>query len=160
MKALLLTLVTCLPYEGFAQGLSYADSCQISDSARTLCDAEARLTNALLRNDADQLAQIYADEFRLINYRGTVVDKAAVLNAIRTGALRFDSLTSSELQMRLYGNAGIIRGRQHQLAREPGAGEKSHPADVRFTHVYIQRDGKWLLVASQITPVLSAKSPK
>ena len=55
--------------------------------------------------------------------------------------------------MRIYGGLGVITGRQHQVAREPGAGDEAHPKDVRFTHIYAQHEGKWLLVASQITPI-------
>ena len=154
----LLFISLCVASEGLAQGRSYDDSCRASETARALCDVEARLTAALRANDSTLLAQIYADDFHLINYRGIKVTKDAVINALRSGTLRFESLTTSELQLRIYGQAAVITGRQHQVAREPGAGEKAHPKDVRFTHLYVLSNGKWRLAASQITPIISTRS--
>jgi ketosteroid isomerase-like protein len=137
------------------QDQDYRVACQASD-ARALCDAEASVTDALRRNSAGTLADSYADEFQLINFRGTQVNKAGVLAAIRSGALRFENLSTSELQLRIYGNTGVITGRQLQVAREPGADNQAHPNDVRFTHIYVLRGGRWQLVISQITPIVAS----
>jgi uncharacterized protein (TIGR02246 family) len=144
-------LTACVAATSQADAQPYAVVCQRTAVARALCDTEATLTEALRRNDATKLAEIYADDFELINFRGRQVDKAAVLAAIRSGALRFDALTTSELQLRIYGNAAVITGHQEQVAREPGADEQAHPNHVRFTHVYVLRNSRWRLVASQIT---------
>jgi uncharacterized protein (TIGR02246 family) len=130
-----------------------ANGCLASEAARALCAAESDLTSALRRNDASALAQFYAEEFQLVNYRGRKIGKADVLAAIRTGTLRFDSLSTSDLEVRVYGNVGVISGVQHQVAREPGNNDQAHPKDVRFTHLYVARTGRWLLVSSQITPI-------
>ena len=150
---MLLALGLCAASKTLAQPPSYAQNCQLTPSTRALCETEAKLTDALRRNDIAVLSQLYADEFSIINFRGRKVDKAAVLNAFRTGMLRFDSLSTSDLAVRTYESIGVITGRQHQAAREPGAGDEAHPKDVRFTHIYARVEGKWLLVASQITPI-------
>ena len=154
MKTVILFLLFYMTAEGLAQGPTVAAGCEVGDAARTLCEMELRLTEALRRNDADALSRIYADEFHLVNFRGTRVDKAAVLRALREGRLRFDSLVVSELHVRVYGDLGIISGRQNQVAREPGPDATPHPKIVRFTHVYVRREGTWQLIASQITPIL------
>jgi len=134
----------------------YANDCLKTDQARAVCALEAALTDALRRNDATKLAEFYADDFLLINYRGREVDKAGVLSAVRTGTLRFDSLTTSELRLRLVDSVAVITGRQRQVAREPGPDDQAHPNDVRFTHVYVRRGGRWLLMSTQITPILAS----
>lgn len=155
LVVLLLVLLVLLARGSPAQVRTYLESCALNAAARAVCETEARLTDALRRNDATLLSDIYSDDFQLVNYRGRVVDKAAVLSAFRTGALRFDSLATSELQLRLYTGTAVITGRQHQVAREPGPDPTAHPKDVRFTHVYLLADGRWHLAASHITPVLS-----
>lgn len=155
MKGLVVLLVALLARGSLAQDGNYLERCDLNAAARAVCDTEARLTDALRRNDATLLSDIYADEFQLINYRGRAVDKAAVLSALRRGALRFDSLATLELRLRLYTGFAVITGRQHQVAREPGPDVTPHPKDVRFTHLYLLADGRWRLVASQITPILS-----
>ena len=160
MRVLLLSLAVVATSDCLAQDRSYRDNCQASAIARALCDEEARLTDALRRNDAGLLAQTYGDDFQLTNYRGTVVGRARVLEAVRTGALRFDSLTTSDLTMRLYARAAVVTGRQLQVAREPGGDGRAHPKDVRFTNVYVFSGGRWRLVSSQITPVLPPALPR
>jgi hypothetical protein len=69
-------MLACLPL-----GPGYNLACDGSDSTRALCDAEAALSEALRRNDAIKLSEIYDDEFQLINFRGTQVDKTALQQA-------------------------------------------------------------------------------
>jgi ketosteroid isomerase-like protein len=156
MKTSLVGLVVILLSPCLAGGQSAGATCEAGDRARALCDVEAVLTNALGRNDVAGVSQVYADEFQLINYRGRRLDKTAVLTAIRSGALHFDSLTNFDLEIRVYGDTGIVTGVQYQVAREPGGDDQAHPQDVRFTHVYVLHDGRWRLVSSQITPILTA----
>jgi ketosteroid isomerase-like protein len=144
-------LMVSLPY--LAAGQSAIVNCDANANARSLCNTEMALAEALRRNDANGLSQIYDDQFRLINFRGRRIDGAAVLAAITSGALRFESLTTSQLELSLYENTGIVTGVQDQVAREPG-GDAAHPQQVRFTHVYVLRGGRWRLVSSQITPML------
>ena len=129
-------------------------TCDSNASARALCAVEKALTEALQHNDANGLAQIYDDDFWLINFRGRRIDKTGVLAAIESGALRFESLSTSDVRLSLSDNVGIVTGVQNQIAREPGGDGSAHPQQVRFTHLYVLRDGRWRLVTSQITPIL------
>ena len=138
-----------------AQEPADGPGCQVSAAARALCAMEARLSDALRRNDAATLVEVYADAFHLVNYRGKASGRRRVLDAVRSGALRFDSLAVSELRVRAYGSAGVVTGLQRQVARDPGAGAGAHPSTVRFIHVYARSGRRWLLVATQITPVLA-----
>ena len=130
------------------------DPCQRNAVAQAVCTTEAQVTEALRLNDVQRLSQLYADDFRIINYRGRRLDKEAVLGAFRSGALRFDSLRTSDLDIRVYGDVAVVSGIQHQVAREPGGDSQAHPKSVRYTHTYVTRDGRWRLVLSQITPIL------
>jgi ketosteroid isomerase-like protein len=159
MNTAFLVLLLVGASQCLAQGARDRGSCQAGDAERAVCAEETRLTDGLRRNDTDLLARIYAEDFQLINYRGTQVNKARVLDALRAGTLRFDSLTTSELAVAIYGGAAVVTGRQHQVAREPGAGQDAHPKDVRFTHVFVQTAGQWGLAVSQITPILAAALP-
>jgi uncharacterized protein (TIGR02246 family) len=130
-------------------------ACPTSDAAKAICAIEARLTEALRRNDVDRLAEIYADDFQLINYRGTRITRSGILGALRAGTLRFDSIATSEVDVRIHGATVVVTGRQFQIAREPGRDEAAHPAYVRFSHVYVLSGEQWHLVSSQNTPILA-----
>ena len=55
------------------------------------------------------------------------------------------------MDVRLEGNTGIITGVYHLKGRD----EKGQALDrrIRFTDVYVKRDGRWLVLASQGTPI-------
>ena len=158
MNLVVLTLCVQLACASLATGQAVSPACGANDTTRALCATEAELTDALRRNDVVRLAALYGDDFQLINFRGRLIDKAGVLSALRSGTLRFDSLSTSDLQVRVYQGTGVITGVQHQVAREPGADDQAHPKEVRFTHIYVLRGGAWRLVASQITP--TAATPR
>lgn len=107
--------------------------------------------------DADGLAAIYADDFQLVNFRGTRLGKSGILAALREGTLRFDSLAISDVEVRIHDAAGVVTGRQFHIAREPGRDTTAHPADVRFSRVYVRSRGVWRLVFSQITPIAAPR---
>jgi ketosteroid isomerase-like protein len=53
------------------------------------------------------------------------------------------------MDVRVEGNTGIVTG----VYRLTGRDEKGQPMDrrIRYTDVYVKRDGRWLVVASQGT---------
>lgn len=143
-----------------AQSAVQVRGCADSRAQREVCAVDARLADAFRRNAADAIADIYADDFVLINFRGTRVDKARVLGALRSGQLRFDSLAVLDADVRVYGTTAIVTGRQYHVAREPGPDTTAHAKEVAVTKVYILRRGKWQLVTMQITPIAAAAPPR
>lgn len=156
MKVAVIALGMLLVLPSLAVGQAGSTGCEAGNTARALCASEVALTEAWRQNDIAKLSELYADDCQLINYRGRKIDRTGVLAALRSGLLRFDSLATSDVQVRIYGGAGLVSGVQHQVAREPGGDNRAHSKDVRYTHVYLLREGRWRLVASQITPIVSA----
>lgn len=142
-----------------AQSTGAARGCADSRAQREVCAVDARLVDAFRRNHAAAIADIYADDFVLINVRGTRVEKARVVGALRSGQLRFDSLAVLDAEVRAYGTSAIVTGRQYHVAREPGPDTTAHAKEVAVTKVYVMRNGKWQLVTMQITPVAAAGPP-
>ena len=64
-----------------------------------------------------------------------------------------ESTLSSDRQGRVKGNTGVVAG----VNRHTGRDEKGQPMDrrIRYTDVYVKRDGRWLVVASQDTLIRS-----
>ena len=133
-----------------AQSDTATVSCE-NEWARTVCAVENQLADAVRQNDATAISRIYADDFILINYRGITLDKRTVLRALQSNALHFDSLIVNERRPRVYGTTAVITGSYHQRSNVRGTAE---PSDVRFTHVYVFRGGKWQLEVAQITAMI------
>ena len=94
MKAAVIALGMLLVFASLAVGQATGIGCEAGNTARALCASELALTEALRQNDVATLSELYADDFQLINHRGRKVDRTAVLAALRSGVLRFDSLAT------------------------------------------------------------------
>ena len=81
---------------------------------------------------------------------GAVSGKSADIDAIKTGKLRFSSFESDQMQALVYGDTGVVVGRQTQKATFDG---KDISGTYRFTDTYVKRDGRWQCVAGQLTRI-------
>jgi ketosteroid isomerase-like protein len=114
-------------------------------------ETEQQFFSALIQSDHTALDRILTDDFILIDVmRGAEIDKAALLEVIQSGALRFEIIEPADVRLRLFGNAAIITGRTHMYGR---FGDVPFTAHSRYTHVYIQQQSQWRLASAQGTPI-------
>ncbi len=127
--------------------------------------AEAR--KASLEGDSAKIAALMTDDYLQTDISGHVQDKATwfkqyfnpIAELIRAGKFRWDVYDRKDVQIRLHGDFAVVIG----ALEAKGSGARWDPptqtwiADphatfsgtLRFTHVYVRRDGKWLLAALQ-----------
>jgi len=96
---------------------------------------------------ADRVAldRIYSDDFIGIGPSGTLRTKKDVLSDFTSGSLKFKSITTDDVQVRLYGNAAVETGLSTMKGQDAG---KVVPEENRFTRVWIKQGGRWRLVAN------------
>jgi uncharacterized protein (TIGR02246 family) len=95
--------------------------------------------------DAPALDRIYADDFIGIGPSGTVRTKPQVISDFTSGNLKFQSITTDEVQVRVYGNTAVETGLSTMIGQDKG---KAVPRDNRFTRVWVKQQGRWRLVAN------------
>jgi uncharacterized protein (TIGR02246 family) len=95
--------------------------------------------------DAVALNRIYADDFIGVGPSGTVRTKAQVISDFTSGDLKFQSITTDEVQVRVYENAAVETGLSTMVGQDKG---KATPRDTRFTRVWVKQQGRWRLVAN------------
>ena len=95
--------------------------------------------------DAAALDRIYADDFIGVGPSGTVRTKPQVISDFTSGALKFQSITTDEVQVRVYENAAVETGLSTMIGQDKG---KAVPRDTRFTRVWVKQQGSWRLVAN------------
>src|SRR5579863_2846168 len=110
--------------------------------ANVLAQIEKEWANALEQKDAASLGCILAEEFQDVDPRGSISDRASTLAKAADHGPSHNELT--ELSPRVYGDFGYIRG----LATATDTQGKIM-AKVRFTDVYVYRDGRWQAVAGR-----------
>jgi hypothetical protein len=123
----------------FAQQQCAEHDAKSGDGLRAV---ESRWVAALDAGDQQLLACILAPEFKDIGVYGEPRDRDKVLADLpnRKGAgQRLDGLETL-----LFESTGIVRGVNHLTTRDGKA-----LVDVRFTDVFVYRDGRWQAVSAQ-----------
>ena len=100
---------------------------------------------AQIHADAAALDRIYADDFIGVGPSGTVRTKPQVLADFTSRELKFQSITTDEVQVRVYENTAVETGRSTMIGQDKG---KDVPRDTRFTRVWVKQRGLWRLVAN------------
>src|ERR1044071_211373 len=100
---------------------------------------------AQIHADATSLDRIYAADFIGVGPSGTLRTKPQVISDFTSGDLKFQSITTDDVQVRVYGNTAVETGRSTMTGQDKG---KTVPRDTRFTRVWVKQQGRWRLVAN------------
>ena len=96
------------------------------------------------RGDSDALDALWADDLEVAVPKMPVMTKAEVLGFARSGRMKFSHYATSNLRVRVYGDAAVVTGRL-QRTRTLNGNEISD--DWRFTKTYVRETGKWRVVS-------------
>jgi ketosteroid isomerase-like protein len=77
--------------------------------------------------------------------------KPQVISDFTSGELKFQSITTDEVRVRIYGNTAIETGRSTMIGQDRG---KAVPRDNRFTRVWVKQRGHWQLVLNHYSPLI------
>lgn len=100
---------------------------------------------AQIHADRVALDRIYADDFIGIGPSGTVRTKPQVLADFTSHDLIFQTITTDDVRIRVYGNTVVETGRSTMVGQDKG---RVVPRDNRFTRVWVRRQGRWRIVAN------------
>src|SRR5215207_899801 len=107
---------------------------------------------AQIHADAAALDRIYADDFIGVGPSGTVRTKPQVISDFTLGGLKFQSITTDDVQVRVYGNMAVETGRSTMIGQDKN---KVVPRDNRFTRVWVKLHGNWQLVANHYSLLIT-----
>jgi ketosteroid isomerase-like protein len=125
--------------------LSPANSAPADVAEAQLRAINHRLVSAHVQLDADFVAALVDQDFRKLAANGERVDRAAHLAAF--GKIRAPLGASvDQVVVRQYGEAALVQG----VYEAPAEGQVRR---VRYTDVYLWKDGRWRMVAAQATPL-------
>src|SRR5262249_19903404 len=94
--------------------------------------------------DAKELDRLYADEFTATNAYGQVLNKAQTIAGRLSGRSSAQSYEVDEVTIQVYGDMAIAK---------TSTRIEANTLTGRFRHlrVFIKRDGRWQIVATQMT---------
>jgi uncharacterized protein (TIGR02246 family) len=128
------------------------------DQSRSVEQAIRKLDHeriqAQIGADTAALDRIYADDFIGVGPSGAVRTKAQVIADFTSGDLKFQSITTDDVQVRVYGDTAVETGRSKMNGQDKA---KTVPRDTRFTRVWVKQQGRWRLVANHYSSLISAQ---
>jgi uncharacterized protein (TIGR02246 family) len=140
-----------MPWTRIALVLLLASGAQApADDTALFRDLQQRLAAAYLRGDRAFVDGLLADDWTSTDYRGrpwTKADALAMFNGARP------PMTRSEIdvdRVRLLGDVAVVTGRS---VAEGVVDGRTVSVTQRYTDVYVKRDGRWRVIASQGTQV-------
>src|ERR1051326_4870113 len=118
---------------------------QGSSVEQTIRQLDNERIQAQIHADAAALDRIYADDFIGVGPSGTVRTKAQVISDFTSSDMKFQSITTDEVQVRVYENTAVETGLSTMIGQDKG---QTVPRDTRFTRVWVKQQGRWRLVAN------------
>lgn len=124
--------------------------------AAELLYKEAEWSEADVRGDVAWFERNLADDYIGISSRdGKMSTKAQEIAELRTRRERLNTAWTSDLDVQMHGDVGIVTGIYHVSGRD----ESGKPFDrkIRFIDTYSKRNGDWQVVSSQGTRIADEK---
>ena len=113
--------------------------------------AERNFFTALVEGSVEVLDQLLADDFILIEVMGgSEITKSSLLAAIGSGQLKFEAIEPADCRLRVYQGTAVTTGRTQMKGR---FGEAPFTASSRYTHMFVEQDGRWRMVSAQGTQI-------
>jgi len=119
-----------------------------SDAEQAVMGIERELLNALLKGDFSASERYLADTYVFTGPDGTVENKAQAIADLKSGDLKLQSASLDDAKVQVYGNAAVVTYSSNDKGTYKG---KDISGKTRWTDVFVNRNGRWQLVASQGT---------
>jgi ketosteroid isomerase-like protein len=107
------------------------------------------------RGDAASLEGALAEDFIGIGPRGFMLTKDQWLERHESGKLRYRSLGLDEVQVRLYGDAAVVTGRQSAEGKYEDFDLRDR---FRATLVFVKQRERWMLAGLHLSPIAGPPS--
>ena len=109
---------------------------------------EEEFAQAIVRNDADAIANLLADDWVIVDPDGGVIDKARFLAVIRSGVLTHQMMESEDWRVRVYGNLAVVTGLTTTKGEFMG---QAFTSNERATDIFVKQADRWQCVFTQLT---------
>lgn len=119
-------------------------------AAEAVKAAELARFKAMTTNDLPALEASLGDDLIYTHSSAAVDTKASYVGSIRSGALKYVSIEPSEMKVRIYGTTAVITAVAKFTSISNG---QTMNNQLRYTDVWVLRDGRWQMVGWQSTRV-------
>jgi uncharacterized protein (TIGR02246 family) len=135
---------------GIAQACGAAAQASGSEAVTaTIERIEQQLASSWKAGECDTWAALIAPEWSVIHVTGDTITKPQAIAMCRDPQSAVASMSVDQVSVRPYGDTAIATGRTTVTTR----GDSPQTIRLRFTDVFVRRDGRWQVVASHATQI-------
>ncbi len=109
-------------------------------------NAQTARFSAMIQADGEKLDKLLSDDLSYSHTTGWTETKAEFLSTVNSGKLNYLSMSSKDLNVRIYGNLAVLTGLADvKITHSKGQAEFT----IRFLEVQKKSDDTWQLIAWQ-----------
>jgi hypothetical protein len=123
----------------------------VRSEQETLIELERGWNDAFYKRDVAFIERLLADEFTATYDDGTRGDKKKELELAASFNQAVESATQDDFVVRVYRDAAVVWFTLNLVGIKQG---QRSPLTLRYTDVWVFRDGRWQCVSTQSTRVL------
>lgn len=112
--------------------------------------ANRRYSEATEKNDFRTLEQFWSDDYIFTDRVGRVWTRPQQIENFTSQTLVYERLSEDDIRVKVYGQTAVVTGRTDQRLR---FGSDVQESRTRYTRVYVKRQGRWYIVATQRTDI-------
>ena len=102
------------------------------------------------KNDTAALDRIYADDYTFVGDTGMMMTKAERIAAMKSGELKYESISHEVVSVHLFGDTAVIVTR---ITTKMAPGLKFTDGKFITTSTFVKIKGRWQLVAAHNTRI-------
>lgn len=106
------------------------------------------------KRDVAAFDRILASDMVMVTALGTIFDKEQIMYHAKSATVWADAINVDEIVVRSYSDRAVVFDHGRATGRR---GSTPYDDEFRGTRVFLKRDGRWQMVASQVTHVLPRK---
>ena len=103
---------------------------------------------AMVANDPEAIGHFMADDWIIVGADGGTTDKPTFLEQVRSGRLTHDTMTTTDIQVRRYGDTAILLATGVSAGTFEGRRFQEHE---RQSNVFVRTDGEWRCVLTHLS---------
>lgn len=119
-------------------------------SEKEILALEDKRFGAMTSNDFKALEEMVHDELAYTHSSGVVDGKASWIDSMRSGRVRYKSVSCSERKVRIFGDVALMTGR---ASIEADIGGQPKSLRLLFLNAWAKTPQGWKFVAWQSTPM-------
>jgi hypothetical protein len=107
-------------------------------------EADRARFDAQVKGDVAALDRLLGSDLTYVHSSGALETKDVFLGGIKSGKYKYKAITAEDVAVRSYGDSAVLGGK---ATIDVAADGKDIHVVVRYTDVWVKRDGRWQMVA-------------